>query len=112
MRAAGAGDTAALAGSLAGGVDTAVGPEFEARELRGSTALHFACKSGQVAAARELLRLGASVSAADGKGRVPLHLATLCESVDLADCLLAAGARVGDLDKVLTSLLGRVASQR
>lgn len=58
----------------------------------GRTLLHHAAEGGCAAAARELVRRGAAVDAADRAGLTPLHLAALGGREEVVAELLAAGA--------------------
>ena len=62
------------------------------------TPLHVACLKGHVAAARLLMKHGASVTRVDGRGMSPLHLAALSGSAELAEALLINGAAVDTVE--------------
>ena len=68
-RAAGAGDTDAIAELLAAGAAVFV------RDVHGNTPLHSAAMNGRVAAIAALRAAGADPNARNKKGRTPLHLA-------------------------------------
>ena len=90
-RAASRGATAVLAllmGQL--GCD----PNWVERSVGGSTAIHWAAASGDVAAIRVLVRASADPTRFDGRQVTPLHVAAACGYTHAAKALLLAGAAV------------------
>ncbi|XP_054647372.1 nuclear factor NF-kappa-B p105 subunit [Dunckerocampus dactyliophorus] len=65
---------------------------LETCNTAGLCAIHLAVLANQLASLRELLEGGASVEAQErSSGRTALHLATECDNVSLAGCLLLEG---------------------
>lgn len=90
LEAARAGDVDALRTELRAGGDV------NAAQGDGFTALHWAAKNGDRAAAELLIAAGADLSAATRLGsHTPLHVAAAAGSSGVAEALLAAGAEIG-----------------
>jgi uncharacterized protein len=70
----------------------------DARDRDGRTPLFYAAQDGNLAIARELIRLGAVVNVHDRNGESPLHFAARSNSVSVAKMLLKAGAVVDATD--------------
>jgi ankyrin repeat protein len=85
IRAAKAGDEAGVRGLLKS-------VDVNAQQGDGSTALHFAAYSDNLAIADLLIRAGARVNAANDLGVTPLHVACTNGSAAMVDRLLAAKA--------------------
>ncbi|KAG2486163.1 hypothetical protein HYH03_015127 [Edaphochlamys debaryana] len=91
----------AAAGGFVGVVEALVeaGARVNARAGEGGlTALHAACRAGEVAAVRALLRAGADWERATALGQTPLHLACSRGHVAAVRALLEAGADAGARD--------------
>jgi ankyrin repeat protein len=72
---------------LAGGADT------RAALSDGWTALHIACKQGEMGVLKRLLHYGGDMNAADGKGQTPLSLAEEFGHNDIVIFLRERGAK-------------------
>jgi hypothetical protein len=70
------------------------GADVDARDLKGHTALAWACKWGNGNGARFLISRGAAVNLATNDGQTPLHFAASYNFVDAARLLLQHGARI------------------
>lgn len=71
----------------------------------GSTALHYACRTGSAKCAKILLQHGAAHSVADKKGRHPLMLASESGKAHCVARLLEKGAKVNAVDNQERSAL-------
>lgn len=89
FRAIEAGDAAALGAALDAHPDLA-----RARGTNGNTLLHLAAGCRALVCARLLLARGADADAANDRGSTPLHQAAYGDQPELAEALLAAGARL------------------
>jgi hypothetical protein len=70
--------------------DEPVDESVSARDVRGRTPLHLACRDGDAKGARDLLARGADPKTRDIYGDTPLHMA--CDHEDCARLLLDVGA--------------------
>ena len=80
-------------------------------DLRGRTAMHFACVHGREDVVRLLLSSGADVASRDVNGNAPLHLAVLSNRIECVRVLLDNGAKVDDVDRFSKSPLDLVESR-
>jgi ankyrin repeat protein len=74
--------------------------------------LHFLAQSGDIEGIRRLVALGHPVDDFDELGKTPLHYAAECEHVEVAACLIRAGADVNARDErvIGNTPLGEVAA--
>lgn len=77
------------------------GQDARAASPDGTTALHWAARSGDRASADLLIRAGADVNARNRYGVTPLALAVRADSEEVVRSLLASGARVRTADEGL-----------
>lgn len=70
------------------------GIDINARNMVGSTALHFAVQAGRTEVVKFLLNHKADINAVDNYGRTALHLAVDSGNKDVVDLLLIGGALV------------------
>lgn len=82
------------------------GVDVNARNARGSTALHFAALAGHAEIARVLIDTGASLDSKDEVGMAPLHLAARAGQAQLVELLIDEGAEVEARDERAITALG------
>jgi ankyrin repeat protein len=76
-----------------------VGADVDARDTRGSTALHIASSKGHAPVVRRLLDKGMDVEGTDVHGYTPLHIASYEGQASVVYALLAKGADASAVDK-------------
>ena len=86
---AGLGDWAGLDDFTARSTD-----RWDARDIQGRTALHWAARRNQVDIAARLLSVGASINLQDQNGMSPLHLALVLNGRSVSRLLIARGASI------------------
>ena len=74
------------------------GASVAARDISGTTPLHYAAASGDAHLVRRLILLGAEVDAANNGGMTPLLMAAMNNHADVLEILLHEGARPTDDD--------------
>ena len=72
--------------------------EINKKNYGGATALHLACRNGDVEIARILLENGAEINVADNEGWTPLMRAALASNSEIVELLLNRGATTEDLN--------------
>lgn len=72
----------------------ALGVDVNAQDGYGCVPLHYATRSGQIEAARELLKAGADANVLNRRGLTPLRVADHgpCQNLEMMELLLAYGA--------------------
>jgi len=73
-------------------VSVDAGPDLNATDADGSTALHVAAKKGQTDAVKALIEAGANVDTKDAEGDTPLHIVAKKGQTDVARALIEAEA--------------------
>ncbi|KAL7807930.1 hypothetical protein V8C44DRAFT_359928 [Trichoderma aethiopicum] len=74
------------------------GNSVDARDLRGWTPLHYACRAGNTSMARLLLEKGASINAQSRDGTAPIHCAADGDHWQMIQLLIEFGANVNVMD--------------
>lgn len=69
------------------------------KNLGGATALHLACRTGNLKIAELLIENGADVNAVDAEGWTPLMRASLMQNAEIVNLLLSKNASVTSLNK-------------
>jgi ankyrin repeat protein len=70
------------------------GADVNAKDSKGETPLHWACRNGRVQIVKELLEHGADIEAKDNDGDTPLHWACCSGRLAVVNELLSRGANV------------------
>ena len=76
--------------------------EVDSRDSYGRTALHYACSSGNIDIARELLAAGAQVNARNNAGETPLLKACGFTEIEMVEYLLA----LPEIETTITDYVG------
>jgi ankyrin repeat protein len=81
-----------FAGTKTAWAEKAIEEDVNETDRFGNTALHFACRHGEIELARKILDKGADPDAVTAEGDTPLLLAAATGSAELVDLLLEHGA--------------------
>lgn len=73
--------------------------DIDCQNIRGDTALHIACQTGQQALISVLIEAGVNINQQNHHGQTGLHLSAMSNNSDIARHLITAGARRDMPDK-------------